>query len=84
MTATADAAAVTDFARRNRDRTRRGARLFEVEAVVAHNLVPRRDEVLDELFFAVVAAVHFRDGAKPGVRAEDEVEAGGLPLDMKA
>lgn len=82
MTVIAGITAETDLVYRNRDQTRQGVRLFEVEAVVTHNPVLRCDEVLDKLYFVVAAVVRFRDGARPGVRAEDGVEADGLSFDL--
>ena len=44
-----------------------------VEAVEVHDFGPCCHEVMHELFLCVAASVDFRDGAEPGVRAEDEV-----------
>jgi len=49
------------------DHTTRGgggvlaALLDQVETVERHDLVPRRDEVLDELLLGVIAGVHLSD-----------------------
>ena len=54
----------------------------EVEPIEVHDLVPRRHEVTHELLLRVVAGVDLREGAELGVRAEDEVDGGGGPLDL--
>lgn len=41
--------------------------------VEVHDFGPCGDEIVHELLLCVVASVGFRDGAEPGVRAEDEV-----------
>ncbi|CAG9990607.1 unnamed protein product [Clonostachys byssicola] len=52
----------------------------EVEPVEVHDLGPGGDKVVDELLLAAGAGVHLGQGAELGLRAEDEVEAGGGPL----
>ncbi|CAG9942539.1 unnamed protein product [Clonostachys rosea f. rosea IK726] len=52
----------------------------EVEPVEVHDLGPGGDEVVDQLLLAAGAGVHLGQGAELGLRAEDEVEAGGGPL----
>ena len=51
----------------------------EVEAVEVHDFGPCCHEVMHELFLCVVASVDFRNSAEPGVRAENEIGAGGSP-----
>src|ERR1700749_4734486 len=53
----------------------------EIEAVGVHHLGPRRHEVLHELLFRIRHAIDFRERTKLRVRAEDQVDAGGGPLD---
>src|SRR5262249_2339385 len=53
----------------------------DVEAVGVHHLGPPRPEVLHELLLRVRASVDFREGAELRVRAEDQVDAGGGPLE---
>ncbi|CAH0051098.1 unnamed protein product [Clonostachys solani] len=52
----------------------------EVEPVEVHDLGPGADKVVDQLLVAAGAGVHLGQGAELGLRAEDEVEAGGGPL----
>src|SRR4051794_23879242 len=54
----------------------------EVEAISIHDLAPRRDEVLHELLLRVRAPIDFRESAKLRVRAEDQIDPGGGPLDL--
>src|SRR4051812_3227274 len=54
----------------------------EVEAVEVHDLVPRGDEVTDELLLRVIRRVDLRQGAQLRVRTEDEVDRGGRPPDV--
>ena len=56
--------------------------LTKVKAIEVHHLVPGRDEVLHEFLLGVSAAVNFRQGPKLGVGAEDQVHAGGGPLEL--
>ena len=44
--------------------------------------MPRVDEVLDELLFAVFGGVHLGDGAEPGVRAEYQVDPAAPPVEF--
>ena len=50
-------------------------RLREVEAIGVHHLRPGRDEVLRELLLRIRAGIDFRERAKLGMRAEDQVYA---------
>ena len=52
------------------------------EAVEVHHLGPAVDEVAHELLLAVGRGVDLRDGAQLGVRAEDQVDRRGRPLDL--
>ena len=52
------------------------------EAVEVHHLVPRRHEVAHELLLGVVGGVDLGEGPELGVRAEDEVDGRGRPLDL--
>src|SRR5581483_4597582 len=54
----------------------------QVEAVEGHDLVPGGHEVADELLLGVVARVELGEAAEDGVRAEDEVDGGGRPLEV--
>ena len=54
----------------------------QVEAVQVHHLGPRGDEVLEELFLRIAAAIDFRQGAQFGVRAEDQIDPAAGPLDF--
>ncbi|MBW2489129.1 MAG: hypothetical protein JRE72_17035, partial [Deltaproteobacteria bacterium] len=52
----------------------------EVEAVKVHYLVPRRNEVVQELLLGVFTSVDFRQGPELGVRTKDQVDTGAGPL----
>ena len=54
----------------------------EVEAIRIHDLVPGGNEVLNKLRARIRFAVDFGQSAKLRVGAEDEVGAGGRPLDL--
>ena len=54
----------------------------QVEAIQVHHLGPRRHEVAHELLLRVGLRVHLRERAELRVRPEDEVHAGGRPLDV--
>src|SRR5690606_35264467 len=54
----------------------------EVEPVEVHHLVPRRDEVTDELLLRVVAGVHLGERTQLRVRAEDQVDPARGPLHL--
>src|SRR5579884_479215 len=54
----------------------------QVEPVEVHDLVPCRREVPNELVGPVVGSVDLGEGAKLGVRSEDQVDSGGRPLDL--
>jgi len=56
----------------------------EVEAIKAHDLVPRGHEVLDERFLCVVARVDLGDRPDLVVCLEDDVDRGGRPFDLAA
>src|SRR5437660_3186729 len=60
----------------------RERRSGEIEAIEAHDLVPRSHEVTHELLLGVVTCVDLRDGSELGVRAEDEVDGGACALDL--
>src|SRR5262249_39214658 len=47
-----------------------------------HDLVPGGGEIANELLLRVVARVDLCEGAKLGVRAENEVDAAGGPLEV--
>jgi len=51
-----------------------------VKAVKVHNLVPHSREVLVELLLRIRASVDLSNSAELGVRTDDEVGAGALPL----
>lgn len=55
-------------------------RAGQVETVEVHDLVPDSNEVLDKLILGIRAAVDLSSRAQLGVRAENEVGAGGGPL----
>src|SRR5262249_36231714 len=54
----------------------------QVEPVEVHDLVPRGNEVADELLRRVVARVDLGDRTELGVGAEDQVEPGAGPLQL--
>jgi hypothetical protein len=56
----------------------------EIEAVKVHDLVPRRDKVMDKLLLGVLTSVDFGQGAEFGVRTEDEVDTRAGPLEFAA
>ena len=53
----------------------------EVEAIQIHDLIPRRDEIVDEFLSGVGAAVHLGQSAQLGMGAEDQIDSRGGPLD---
>src|SRR2546426_8839624 len=57
-------------------------RSHNVEAIEVHHLGPGRDEVLDELCLRIRASVDLRQCPELGVRPEDEIDAGGDPLEL--
>ena len=57
---------------------------FQIKAIGVHDLGPGGDEVGDELPFRIGTAVNFGNGAKLGVRPEDEIDRGSSPLDIAA
>src|SRR4029077_17437049 len=67
---------------RRRESTACSITLRHVETIETHDLVPRRHEVADEFLLCVIARVDLREGTKFGVRAEEEVDAAGGPLDL--
>ena len=54
----------------------------KVVAVKVHHLIPRGHEVTYEQLLPVVATVDLSEGPELGVRAEDQVCAGGGPLEV--
>jgi len=52
----------------------------KIESIQVHYLVPRRDEVIHELFLRVLRSIDFRDRAELGVRTEDKVDPGAGPF----
>src|SRR5690606_15200683 len=58
------------------------ASALQVEPVQVHHLVPRRDEVVDELLLRVVGRVDLGDRPQLRVRPEDEVDPAGGPLEL--
>src|SRR5262245_40477828 len=54
----------------------------EFETVQIHHLSPRPDEVGHKLRGRVRARIDFREGAKLGVRTEDQVDPGAGPPDF--
>ena len=55
----------------------------QVEPVEVHDLVPRRDEVADELLLRVVTRVDLGKGPQLGVGAEDEVDPTAGPGELR-
>src|SRR5262245_10783064 len=54
----------------------------KVEAIEDQDLVPRGHKATSECSLRAVTCIARRDGAELGVRAEDEVDGGGAPLDL--
>src|SRR3954466_4247974 len=54
----------------------------QIEAIEVHHLSPGGDEVLHEFLLGVAASVNFGESTKLGVRAEDQVGAGGGPFHL--
>ena len=44
--------------------------------------MPRVDEVLDKLLFAVFGGVDLREGPEPGVRSEYQIDTAARPFDL--
>lgn len=55
-----------------------------VEAVARHDLVPRRNKIVDETAVAVVRGVDLGDGPQSRVRAEDQVVTRGIEAGLTA
>src|SRR6266700_1365041 len=54
----------------------------DVEAILVHQLAPRRHEVFRKLLLRVGARIDFREGTELRVRTEDQIDTGGDPLDL--
>ena len=54
---------------------------MEIKPIQVHHLVPGGDEVLQELMLGIGAGVDLGQGAQLGIGAEDQIDAGGGPLD---
>jgi hypothetical protein len=56
-------------------------RLRNIKAIQIHHLVPRCDEIVDELLLRIGTSIDFRHGAQQGVGTENKVNARAGPLD---
>ena len=54
----------------------------DVEAIGVHDFAPSSHEVVDEFLLVIILGVDFGVSAKNRVRTEDEIDAGGHPLDV--